>query len=168
VSLAPSPSRSGIDAYLMEQDGIYAAAPAGAKIADTLACARIPLLVLGRPSRATVADMARSSFRLSSACGTPGGHSSPRQPLPDLSAALRNAGVLAQLGGSLIVAGAGMALPGPRRQYEQQSRVGKRSHGVALSGLEHGGKPRPSDRAGDVDLTGDDHDVSALMDLMVL
>ena len=67
-----------------------------------------------------------------------------------------NEEALAQLGGSLIVAGAGVALPGPRRQYEQQSRVGKCSHGVALSGLEHRGKPRPSDRAGDVDLTGDD------------
>ena len=77
-------------------------------------------------------------------------------------------GALAQLGGSLIVAGAGVAVPGPRRQYEQQSRVGKCSHGVALSGLEHRGKPRPSDRAGDVDLTGDDHDVSALVDLVVL
>jgi hypothetical protein len=35
---------------------------------------------------------------------------------------------------------------------------------VALSGLVHRGKPRPSDRAGHVDLTGDDHDVCALVD----
>jgi len=39
---------------------------------------------------------------------------------------------------------------------------------VALSGLEHCGKPRASNRSGDVDFTGDDHNVRALVDLVIL
>ena len=85
-----------------------------------------------------------------------------------LQAASRERRSACQLGGPLVIADAGVALAGPGRQYEQQSRVGECSHGVALSGLEHRGKPRPSDRAGDVDLTGDDHDVCALVDLVIL
>ena len=61
-----------------------------------------------------------------------------------------------------------MALPGPGRQHEQQTRVGECSNGVALGGLEHRGEARPSGRAGEVDLTGDHHDVGALVDLVIL
>ena len=69
---------------------------------------------------------------------------------------------------ALVVAGAGVAFPGPGRQYEQQSRVAECPHGVALGGLEDRGEPGSSDGAGEVDLAGDDHDVCALVDLVIL
>ena len=73
-----------------------------------------------------------------------------------------------RLRASLLVAGAGVAFPGPGRQYEQQSRVAECPHGVALGGLEDRGEPGSPDGAGEVDLTGDDHDVCALVDLVIL
>ena len=69
--------------------------------------------------------------------------------MPELSAGVREAQERLFSWEALIVAGAGVALPGPGRQYEQQPRVGECSHGVALGGLEHRGKPRSSDRARD-------------------
>src|SRR4051794_38890241 len=66
-----------------------------------------------------------------------------------------------------------MARPGPGRQDKQYPRVGAGTHLVALAGIEHGEHARPAAHRvavalRDLDLTGDDDEMGALVDLVVL
>src|SRR3954469_6829075 len=59
----------------------------------------------------------------------------------------------------ILIARARMTIPGPRREHEEQARVARGAHRVALSGVEHRGESRPRGLALDVDLAVDHDDV---------
>src|SRR4051794_30517463 len=65
-----------------------------------------------------------------------------------------------------------MAVAGPRREHQQQPRIARGAHLVALAGIEDGEEPGPArDRvarpARHLDLAVDDDEMRALVDLMV-
>src|SRR5215218_6939039 len=103
--------------------------------------------------------------------------------LPQTMSAVRQTGQLASTGTTPTlptevaltsgVARAGVPVARPRGEHEQQPRVAPSAHLVALAGGEDREEPRPAGHAvaapaRDLDLAVDDHEVGALVDLMVL
>ena len=66
------------------------------------------------------------------------------------------------------VACARVTVPGPRREHDQQARVGDRLGRVALVRVEHGGAARAAGLPAELDLAVDHDHVGALVDLVVL
>src|SRR6185312_3866895 len=92
--------------------------------------------------------------------------------LPTEVSVLGASAAAAAAGGS-GVARARVPVAGPRSEHEQQPRVGLGPHLMALAGVEHREEPGAGPdgvavAATDVDLALDDHEMGALVDLVVL